>query len=203
VVCRERKFLSAPNKPIHQCRKSRVLPFLSRKEPPPAKTSVHDAVMSPEVTAGWFSILTFQWVTPLLALGYARPLEAPDLYRLSDDRAASEIGNTILASFERRSLKAAAYNARLISGEVKPGWRVAYWTLRGGREKREKRWREVDGRQRASLIYAMNDSVKWWFWSAGILKVISDTAQVTSPLIVKVSFISLELFLLEVHIDLV
>ncbi|KAM6504236.1 ABC transporter [Amanita muscaria] len=31
----------------------------------------------------------------------------------------------------------------------------------------------------------MNDSVKWWFWSAGIFKVIADVGQVTSPLVVK------------------
>jgi len=31
----------------------------------------------------------------------------------------------------------------------------------------------------------MNDSVALWFWSAGVLKVIGDTAQITSPLVVK------------------
>ncbi|KAG7096565.1 hypothetical protein E1B28_003986 [Marasmius oreades] len=31
----------------------------------------------------------------------------------------------------------------------------------------------------------MNDSVKWWFWSGGLFKVLGDTAQITSPLLVK------------------
>jgi hypothetical protein len=96
-----------------------------------------------------------------------------------------------LASFEARRKKADAYNARLASGEEKPGWRTVWWMLRGNRKEREKRWRDVDGKKKASLVWAMNDSVKWWFWSAGILKVVGDTAQVTSPLVVKVIQISL------------
>jgi hypothetical protein len=36
------------------------------------------------------------------------------------------------------------------------------------------------------LVLALNDSVKWWFWSAGLLKLVGDTAQVTSPLVMKV-----------------
>lgn len=58
--------------------------------------------------------------------------------------------------------------------------------MRGVRAEREKQWREKDGRRKASLILSMNDSIFWWFWSAGILKVIGDTAQITSPLVVKV-----------------
>lgn len=41
-------------------------------------------------------------------------------------------------------------------------------------------------RKRASLTLAMNDAVFVWFWSSGVLKVLGDTAQVTSPLLVKV-----------------
>jgi hypothetical protein len=160
--------------------------LFAKQTPPPPKESVHDAVIIPEATAGWFSLLTFGWMTPLLSLGYARPLEAPDLYKLQDHRSATAIADKINASFEARQKKADAYNARLASGEVKPGWRAVWWFIRGNRKEREKRWRDVTGKKKASLAYALNDSVKWWFWSAGILKVISDTAQVTSPLLVKV-----------------
>ncbi|KII89764.1 hypothetical protein PLICRDRAFT_39929 [Plicaturopsis crispa FD-325 SS-3] len=162
------------------------MPFTSSKVPPPPKESIDDAVLIPEATAGWCSIITFQWITPLLGLGYARPLEAPDLYKLQDDRSAAYIANKILASFDARQEKARAYNARLENGEIKPGLtRTIWWTVKGGRADREKQWREKDGRQRASLVLAMNDSVKWWFWSGGVLKVLADTAQVTSPLLVK------------------
>jgi hypothetical protein len=162
--------------------------FGFNQEPPPAKGSIDDAEMLPEITAGWFSVLTFNWMSSLLALGYARPLEVSDLYKLPDSSSAAVIGDKILASFEERQRRAEAYNTRLANGEVKAGWRAIWWTLRGQRAEKEKRWREEGGRKKASLVLAMNDSVKWWFWSSGILKVLSDTAQVTSPLLVKASF---------------
>ena len=128
----------------------------------------------------------FIWVTPLLSLGYARPLEASDLYKLTEDRSATRYANAILTAFERRRKEAAMYNERLANGQIGPGVKSLWWSIRGVRAEREKAWREKDGKRKASLILAMNDSVKWLFWSAGILKVIGDTAQVTSPLVVKV-----------------
>lgn len=132
------------------------------KNPPPPKASIEDATLIPEATAGWFSLLTFEWLTPLLSLGYARPLEASDLYKLQDDRSAAYIADKIMASFEARRTRANEYNERLANGQVKAGWRNIIWTLRGNRADREKRWREVQGKRKASLALAMNDSVKWF-----------------------------------------
>ncbi|KAK0469912.1 ABC transporter, partial [Desarmillaria tabescens] len=160
------------------------IPFISLTAPPP-KASIQEAELLPETQANWFEILTFGWITSLLALGYARPLEAPDLYKLQDNRGAAFIGDQITASFEKRRLAAAAYNRRLLNGDVKPGIKALWWTLRGKRAEREKQWRDKDGQRKPSLVLAINDSVKWWFWSAGILKVLGDTAQFTSPLLVK------------------
>jgi hypothetical protein len=157
-------------------------------DPPPPKDSIDDADLIPEATAGLFSLLTFQWMAAIMALGFARPLEAPDLYRLQDDRSAGIIADKFVKSFSARLENASEYNARLASGEIKPSIRQrVWWTLRGNRKELEKYWREKGGKKKASLVLAMNDSMKWWFWSAGICKVIGDTAQVTSPLIVKVS----------------
>ncbi|KAK0469891.1 ABC transporter [Desarmillaria tabescens] len=160
------------------------IPFIPTTAPPP-KASIQEAEILPETHANWFEILTFGWITGLLALGYARPLEAPDLYKLQDNRGAAFIGEQITASFEKRRLAAAEYNRRLLNGDVKPGMKALWWTLRGNRAERERKWREKDGQRKASLVFAMNDSIKWWFWTAGILKVLGDTAQVTSPLLVK------------------
>lgn len=154
--------------------------------PPPPKNSIHDADLIPEATAGFASLLWFSWLTPLLSLGYARPLESSDLYRLQDERGALPIADAIITSFKTRQKKAAEYNERLAKGEIGPGLKGLWWSIRGVRAEREKQWREKDGKRKASLILAMNDSIFWWFWSAGILKVIGDTAQITSPLLVKV-----------------
>ncbi|KAI0749569.1 ABC transporter [Daedaleopsis nitida] len=158
--------------------------FTSTDVPPP-RASLDDADIIPEVNATWWGILTFGWITPLMSLGYARPLEASDLYKLQDHRASRVIAERIVSSFERRQVVAAEYNERLANGEVSPGWRGVWWSLRGNRAEREKQWREKDGRKRASLVLALNDSIKWWFWVGGILKLIADLAQVCSPLLVK------------------
>ncbi|KAF9046870.1 ABC transporter [Hymenopellis radicata] len=149
------------------------------------KSSLDDADIIPEVAANLFSLATFGWVTGLLALGYARPLEATDLYKLQDHRGAAIIGDKISRSFAKRQKDAAEYNARLLNGDIKPGLKAVWWTIRDDRAGKEKQWREKDGQRKPSLVYAINDSVKWWFWSSAIFKVIGDTAQVVSPLFVK------------------
>lgn len=155
-------------------------------DPPPPKASLDDADIIPETHANFFDLVTFGWMTPLLGLGYARPLEDTDLYRLQDSRSSQMIADKILASFDRRRDAAKEYNARLASGEIKPGWRALWWKLRGNRDAREKQWRQKDGRKRASLALAMNDSIAWWYWSGGILKLTSDVSSMLSPLVVKV-----------------
>jgi len=156
-------------------------------DPPPPKASIDDADYIPEMTAGWFSLITFGWMNSLMTLGYARPLEASDLWKLQEHRSSEVIAELILNSFEARCRKANEYNARLANGDIKPPLTLRLLSrLRGDREKRLKRWQEKDGKKHPSLMLAMNDSVKWWFWSGGVLKVIGDAAQVTSPLILKV-----------------
>ena len=142
------------------------------------------------MTAGWFSLLTFGWMNSLMTLGYARPLEASDLWKLQDHRSAGVIAETILSSFDARRRKAGEYNSRLTNGEIKPPLSLRVMSrLRGDGEERLKRWREKRKAQ-PSLTWAMNDAIKWWFWSGGVLKVIGDTAQITSPLILKVGELS-------------
>ena len=142
------------------------------------------------MTAGWFSLLTFGWMNSIMTLGYARPLEASDLWKLQDHRSAGVIAETILSSFDARRKRADEYNARLANDEITPPLRLRVMSrLRGDGEERLKRWREKDGKVQPSLTLAMNDAIKWWFWSGGVLKVVSDTAQITSPLVLKVGLL--------------
>jgi len=160
---------------------------LGYRDPPPPKTSLDEADIIPEANASWLSLLTFEWIGPLMRLGYSRPLEATDLYKLQDDRSSGVIAEKIIRSFEERQRKAAEYNSRLADGEISPGLKGIWWSIRGHREEREKEWREKTGKKKASLAMAANDSVLWLFWSAGIFRLISDVAQITSPLLVKVN----------------
>ena len=163
------------------------MPFTSQAPEPP-KQSLEDAQIIPEATANFFSLITFGWMTSILSLGYTRPLEATDLYKLQSERGAGYIADQITESFARRVKIANEYNEKLANGEIKPVLKTLWWTILGNREAKEKKWRDETGRKKPSIVLAMNDSIKWWFWSAGLFKVASDTAQITSPLVVKVRF---------------
>jgi hypothetical protein len=125
-----------------------------------------------------------------MVLGYARPLKATDLYKLPPDRGAAHISELITESFLRRVQNAEEYNTRLARGEIGPGIKGVWWSITRKREAKEREWRERTGKKKGSLVWAMNDSVKWWFWSGGLLKVVGDTLQVTSTLVVKVGWLS-------------
>lgn len=155
-------------------------------DPPPPKGSVDDADYTPEMHASFLSNLTFSWLNPLLALGYARPLEKTDLWKLQDHRSSAVIADKILSSFESRKAKADAYNARLASGELKPmlGKRL-WWSLSGGQEQKAQAWKDAHT-QKPSLSRSLNDSIGAWFWWGGALKIVGDMAEITSPLLIKV-----------------
>jgi len=121
-----------------------------------------------------------------MRLGYSRPLEATDLYKLQDDRSSGVIAERITRSFKERQRKAAEYNSRLANGEISPGLKRIWWSIRGRRQELEKEWRERTGQKKPSLTLAVNDSVFWFFWTGGILRLISDVTLITSPLLVKV-----------------
>lgn len=163
---------------------SRV-PFVSTKAPPPP-TSLDDAELLPENSANWFSYLSFSWITSLLAKGYARPLEATDLYRLGPERASELYAERIVESFERRKHEADAFNQRLDEGLVHPPFHKAFWwTITGRKEAKTKQWKE-NARCKPSLALACNDAVFWWFWIGGFFRLVADVGTITSPLIVKV-----------------
>lgn len=56
----------------------------------------------PEHKAGFFSLLTFQWIAPLMSRGYKRPLEFNDIYSINPDRAVDPLTDKMRASFRRR-----------------------------------------------------------------------------------------------------
>lgn len=181
--------MSKDQEAVHEKNQSwltRVL-FSRTKLPPPPPASLDDAQLIPEANANIFSQLVFGWITPLFRLGFARPLEASDLWKLQDDRTAQHIARLIDESYQRRALVAREYNERLERGEINSlFFRSIWWSIRGNRAEKLTEWKKK-AKKSPSLVWAINDSVKWWFWTGGLLKVVGDVAQVTSPLVVKVS----------------
>ncbi|PZD05513.1 MdlB, ABC-type multidrug transport system, ATPase and permease component [Pyrenophora tritici-repentis] len=74
------------------------LNFLKRNPPPVPK----QRVVCPEYTAGLFSRLSWQWMQPLMAVGYKRPLENNDLWMVNPDRSADVLAERLEAAFKRR-----------------------------------------------------------------------------------------------------
>ncbi|KAI2613941.1 P-loop containing nucleoside triphosphate hydrolase protein [Hypoxylon fragiforme] len=57
----------------------------------------------PEVSAGWFSRLTFSWMKPLLSIERRRPLEPTDIWLVDPARSNRLLSNRFEASFHRRA----------------------------------------------------------------------------------------------------
>ncbi|KAK8110590.1 uncharacterized protein PG998_007047 [Apiospora kogelbergensis] len=58
--------------------------------------------VSREYHAGWFSRLTFQWMAPLMNVGYKRQLEPNDIWTVNPDRSAKTLTARFQESFNRR-----------------------------------------------------------------------------------------------------
>lgn len=57
---------------------------------------------SREHSAGFFSKLTFQWIAPLMSVGYQRPLEVNDVWWVNPDREVDVLSEKLLDSLKRR-----------------------------------------------------------------------------------------------------
>ncbi|KAI0999171.1 ABC-type transporter [Podosphaera aphanis] len=73
-------------------------PFKWGKVPPvPDQRTV-----SREYDAGFFSILYFQWITPLMAVGYKRSLQENDIWTVNPNRMTKTMTERLQVSFKKR-----------------------------------------------------------------------------------------------------
>ncbi|KAJ7120034.1 ABC protein [Mycena epipterygia] len=158
-----------------------------RNPPPPPRTSLDDALISPYVTASLISRLTYTWITPMMVLGYQRTLQAADLWKMGPEQEAGYLTDALDAAWARRVADASEWNKRLDSGEARAGWlKRLLWALPGRNSTElDRKWREGDGRREASLPWALNDVLGHLFWRGGVFKVVSDTSQLMGPILVK------------------
>ncbi|OCL06061.1 P-loop containing nucleoside triphosphate hydrolase protein [Glonium stellatum] len=54
----------------------------------------------PEYHAGFFSLLTFSWMSPILATGYRRQLEVNDIWLINPNRRSRDLAAKLKASFQ-------------------------------------------------------------------------------------------------------
>lgn len=163
------------------------LPFVKPKYgPPPPPVSLDTAPITPEITASWFSFLFFNWISPLMALGAARPLQATDLWKMDDDRSAGVLSDRLITHFEERRRKADEYNAKLADPNTPlPFTKRVRFAFAKNRAEKEKEYRTKTGKKEANLAWALSDTFGWYFWSAGLIKFVGDLSSAFTPLVIR------------------
>ncbi|KAI9818105.1 MAG: hypothetical protein M1827_000730 [Pycnora praestabilis] len=61
-----------------------------------------ERTVSREYGASFLSLLTFQWMAPMMAVGYQRPLELNDIWLVNPDRSAEAMSTKLGTSFKKR-----------------------------------------------------------------------------------------------------
>ncbi|KAK5307030.1 ATP-binding cassette transporter yor1 [Exophiala xenobiotica] len=70
-----------------------------RGTPPPVP---EERAICREYNASFLSMLTFQWMNPLMTTGYKRPIELNDIWLVNPDRSSATMIELLMASFKRR-----------------------------------------------------------------------------------------------------
>ncbi|KAL1588310.1 hypothetical protein WHR41_02807 [Cladosporium halotolerans] len=87
--------------PRKQTWSERLNPLKSRYPPPVPK----ERIPSREWKAGFFSIMYFQWINPLMVSGYQRPLELNDIWQVNPDRSVYVLSEKLNAAYKTRKEK--------------------------------------------------------------------------------------------------
>ncbi|KAL6716378.1 ATP-binding cassette transporter yor1 [Lecanora helva] len=83
----------------------RLNPLKRSVKPPVPK----ERTVSREYGAPFLSLLTFQWMAPLMTKGYQRPLELNDIWLVNPNRAAPLLSDKLSASFQKRVARGEKY----------------------------------------------------------------------------------------------
>jgi ATP-binding cassette, subfamily C (CFTR/MRP), member 1 len=78
---------------------TRLNPLSQGKMPPVPQ----ERIVSREYNAGFLSMLTFQWVNPLMTVGYRRPIELNDIWLVNPNRSSDFMVGKLMESFKRRA----------------------------------------------------------------------------------------------------
>ncbi|ORX38364.1 P-loop containing nucleoside triphosphate hydrolase protein [Kockovaella imperatae] len=160
------------------------LPFVNPKfPPPPAPLSLDDPAVTPEASASFFSLWFFNWISPMMALGSARTLQATDLWKMDDARSAAVLSEKFVGHLQDRQVRAAEYNRLLADPKTPlPLRQRIYFSLLPNRKEREHEYRTKTGKRTASIGWALSDTFGAYFWAGGLLKMMADLSQSTTPL---------------------
>lgn len=144
--------------------------------------SMDDAPIIPLHHATFLSKITYQWVTPIIRLGYQRFLMKEDLWRLPTEMESAVLADQLVEHWENRLKHVNEWNAALEDGSYHPSTRQRLWWKTRSRLKLG----SSDGKKDLpGLEWALSDTFYWKWWTAGLVKVCGDTLTTTSSLVTK------------------
>ncbi|QIX00048.1 hypothetical protein AMS68_005565 [Peltaster fructicola] len=88
-----------PSDPPRKRKWSERINPLKQKYPPPIPKK---RTPSREQKAGFFSLMYFQWINPLMTVGYQRPLEVNDIWSVNPDRSVYVLSQKLYANLDKR-----------------------------------------------------------------------------------------------------
>ena len=127
---------------------------------------IEEKAKLPELTANWLSILTFNWLSPVLGTGYTRPLQVDDLYDMPSNRLVEDHADRLEKSWSARLER----NRNRMASSGLRAWRP-FWARRTT--------------DTTVLTLALNDVCFKWFWLGGFFKLCGDLSQMISPLLIR------------------
>ncbi|KZS90158.1 multidrug resistance-associated ABC transporter [Sistotremastrum niveocremeum HHB9708] len=173
--------------------------------PKPAPPAFGQDSVVPERSAPWLSRLLFHWLSPIMSVGFSRPLETEDLWQLDPIRRAHGVADNLSTDFfnqvpkdgiavvgdtpdvqrstsgqtiveEKIDLGAAE---KVTSGDLNHGEKEPRVPTDSQTKKKTKK------PKKPSLLRAIHRVFFYRIWSAGAMKFIADTLNTTSPLVNK------------------
>ncbi|KZT33501.1 multidrug resistance-associated ABC transporter [Sistotremastrum suecicum HHB10207 ss-3] len=166
--------------------------------PKPAPPAFGQDSIIPERTAPWLSRLLFHWLSPILSVGFSRPLETEDLWQLDPACRSHDVADKLSKHFYNQlpadTSVPSAEISQQDSGE-KEDYEgtdaVLQKELSHASEESQlpselpNKNKKTKKKKKPSLLRAIHSVFFYRFWSSGAMKLIADTLDTTSPLVNK------------------
>lgn len=142
--------------------------------PEPAPSAFAGDEVIPETSSSIFSRVTFGWISPLLRVGFSRPLDKDDLWELPEPKRARRVADAFAFEYDRARLRSHLKREAKIStsaeqvvetDEPKSGKNATEWS------------------DQLDLLRALHSKYFWSFWGIGILQLLADALAVSAPLL--------------------
>ncbi|KAI0371903.1 multidrug resistance-associated ABC transporter [Pilatotrama ljubarskyi] len=175
--------------------------------PRPAPPAFGEGKVVPETQASPISRLLFSWLDSFLSVGYSRPLEKEDFWEMPNFRLTGSITEQLEQAFYRRcppeerpsfvwekdaGLSADGHDGNNVSRQTSNSTKLAPVekldtenpTPAASLPKASAQSKgKKQPKQDSSLLYALHTVFWKQFWTAGVLKLFSDTLNTTTPLV--------------------